>query len=42
MIAKHAAVERDKVHVKMDRSEGVSTLAIDFELPALSDPKVAA
>ena len=42
VIGKHVAVERDKVQIKMDRGEGVSTLAIDIELPALSDPKVAA
>ena len=42
VIAKHVAVERDKVRVKMDRGEGVSTLAIDIEIPALSEPKLAA
>ena len=42
VIAKHVAVERDKVQVKMDRSDTASTLAIDIELPALSGAKVAA
>jgi cell division topological specificity factor len=43
VIAKHVAVERDKVQVKMEGGEGVSTLAIDIELPALlSSSKVAA
>jgi cell division topological specificity factor len=42
VIAKHVAVERDKVQVKMEGSEGVSTLAIDIEIPAPSGPKVAA
>src|SRR4051812_2246988 len=42
VIAKHTTVERNKVQVKMERGEGVSTLAIDIELPALSSPKVAA
>ena len=42
VIAKHVAVEREKVQVKMDRNETASTLAIDIQLPALSDPKVAA
>jgi cell division topological specificity factor len=42
VIAKHVAVERDKVQVKMEGGEGVSTLAIDIEIPALSSPKVAA
>jgi cell division topological specificity factor len=42
VIGKHAAIERDKVQVKMERGEGVSTLAIDIEIPALFPPKVAA
>ena len=42
VIAKHVEIERDKVQVKMDRSDTASTLAIDIELPALSGPKVAA
>jgi cell division topological specificity factor len=42
VIAKHVAVERDKVQIKMDRGETSSTLAIDIELPALSDPQLAA
>ena len=42
VIAKHVAVERDKVQVKMEGGEGVSTLAIDIEIPALAGPKVAA
>ena len=42
VIGKHVAVERDKVQVKMDRSDTASTLAIDIELPALSGSKVAA
>jgi cell division topological specificity factor len=42
VIAKHVGVERDKVQVKMDRSDTASTLAIDIELPALSGAKVAA
>jgi cell division topological specificity factor len=42
VIAKHVAVERDKVQVKMDRSETSATLTIDVEIPALADPKLAA
>ena len=42
VIAKHVTVERDKVQVKMDRSETSSTLAIEIELPALSAPQLAA
>ena len=33
VIAKHVAVDRDKVQVKLERGEGVSTLEIDIELP---------
>ena len=42
VIAKHVAVERDKVQVKMDRSETSSTLAIEIELPAPSAVQRAA
>ncbi len=42
VIGKHVAIERDKVQVKMEGGEGVSTLAIDIEISTLSDPKVAA
>jgi cell division topological specificity factor len=42
VIGKHVAVERDKVQVKIEGGEGVSTLAIDIEIPALSSSKVAA
>ena len=42
VIAKHVAVERDKVQVKMDRSEPSATLTIETELPALAAPKLAA
>ena len=42
VIAKHVAVERDKVQVKMEGGEGVSTLAIDIEIPAQSAAKIAA
>ena len=42
VIAKHVAVERDKVQVKMDRSETSATLTIETELPALSAPQLAA
>jgi len=42
LIAKHVAVERDQVQVKMDRSATTSTLAIEIEIPASSDHKLAA
>ena len=42
VIAKHVTVERDKVQVKMDQRDGVSTLAIEIELPASSAVQRAA
>ena len=42
VIGKHVAIERDKVQVKMEGGEGVSTLAIDIELPAPSAAQLAA
>ena len=35
VIAKHMAIERDKVQVKLDRGEAVSTLEIDIEMPGM-------
>jgi cell division topological specificity factor len=32
-IAKHITVERDNVHVRMDRGATLSTLEIDVEIP---------
>lgn len=34
VIAKHVAIDRDKVHVKMDRGDVVSTLEVDIEMPS--------
>jgi cell division topological specificity factor len=42
VIAKHVTVERHKVQVKMEGGEGVSTLAIDIEIPAPSAAQLAA
>jgi cell division topological specificity factor len=47
VIKKHVPVEQDKVQVKMERGEAVSTLAVDIEIPTpikemLQRPKVAA
>ena len=39
VIAKHIAIDRDKVQVKLDRGDSVSTLEIDIEMPPL--PKAA-
>lgn len=33
VIAKHVQIDRDKVNVKMDRGEKVSTLEVDIEIP---------
>ncbi|ASY72909.1 cell division topological specificity factor MinE [Sinorhizobium fredii] len=33
VIAKHIQVDGDKVSVKMDRGENVSTLEVDIEIP---------
>ena len=33
VIAKHIAIDRDKVKVSLDRGESVSTLEIDVEMP---------
>ena len=42
VIEKHMAVERDKVQVKMDHGEAVSTLALEIELPASAAAQRAA
>lgn len=34
VIAKHMQIDRDKVHVKLDRGDQVNTLEIDIEMPA--------
>jgi cell division topological specificity factor len=35
VIARHVTVERDKVQIKVDRGDPVSTLEIDVEVPGL-------
>ena len=35
VIAKHMQIDRDKVHVKLDRGNEVNTLEIDIEMPSL-------
>ena len=42
VIGRHISVDRDKVQVKMEGGEGVSTLAIDIEIPAPSAAQLAA
>jgi cell division topological specificity factor len=33
VIEKHVTIERDNVHIKMDRGDSVSMLEIDVEIP---------
>ena len=42
VIAKHVSIDRDKVKVKMERGDVVSTLEVDIELPELTGNKVFA
>jgi len=37
VIAKHVAIDKDKVQIKLDRGASVSTLEIDVEVPGLRD-----
>jgi cell division topological specificity factor len=39
VIAKHIAIDRDKVNVKLDRGSQVSTLEIDIEMPENVSPR---
>ena len=34
VIAKHVTIERDRVQIKMDRGDPISTLEIDVEVPS--------
>ncbi|MBV9539545.1 MAG: cell division topological specificity factor MinE [Acidisphaera sp.] len=38
VIRKHLPVERDKVQIKLDRGDSVSTLEIEVEMPATATP----
>ncbi|MBB4094539.1 cell division topological specificity factor MinE [Ochrobactrum pecoris] len=42
VIAKHIQIDRDKVSVKMDRRDQMSTLEVDIELPLKTKAKVRA
>ena len=42
VIAKHVPVDTDKVMVKMDRGDAVSTLEVDIEIPTPTIAKPAA
>ncbi|WP_442578275.1 cell division topological specificity factor MinE [Mesorhizobium sp. ASY16-5R] len=41
VIAKHVQIDRDKVSVKMDRGEKVSTLEVDIEIPLNAGARAA-
>ncbi len=41
VIARHIPIDRDKVHVKMDRGEQMSTLEVDIELPLKAKVRAA-
>jgi cell division topological specificity factor len=41
VIAKHVQVDRDKVNVKMDRGDHVSTLEVDIEIPLSAGGRAA-
>jgi len=41
VIAKHVTIERDKVQIKLDRGDPVSTLEIDVEVPSFVRPPMA-
>jgi len=41
VIAKHVQIDRDKVNVKMDRGEQVSTLEVDIEIPLKAGVRAA-
>lgn len=40
VVAKHTAVERDNVQVRMERGEAVSTLEIEVEIPNQAVAKI--
>ena len=41
MVAKHVAVEPDKVQVRIERGKSVSLLEIDIEIPGLIGQSIA-
>jgi cell division topological specificity factor len=42
VIARHMAIDPDKVQVKMDRGDSVSMLAVDIEVPTPADQHASA
>jgi cell division topological specificity factor len=41
-VAKHVLIERDKIHISMERGENVSSLEINIEIPHSPDIAMAA
>jgi len=42
VIARHMSVDSDKVQIRMDRGNAVSTLEIEVEIPTPASPRVQA
>jgi cell division topological specificity factor len=42
VVARHVTIDLDKVQVKVDRGETVSTLAVDIKIPNMPPAKLAA
>ena len=40
-VAKHVLIERDKIHISMERGENVSSLEINIEIPHSPDMQMA-
>ncbi|MBM6594856.1 cell division topological specificity factor MinE [Microvirga pudoricolor] len=41
VIGKHVSVEREKVQIKLDRGDSISTLEIEVEIPSPASPRIA-
>ncbi|KQT88201.1 cell division topological specificity factor MinE [Aurantimonas sp. Leaf443] len=41
VIARHVPIDREKVNVKMDRGDQVSTLEVDIEIPVTASVRAA-
>ena len=41
-VAKHVLIERDTIHISMERGENVSSLEINIEIPHSPDMQMAA
>jgi len=41
VVGRHVTVDPDKVQVKVDRGDEISTLAVDIKIPNLPPPKIA-